>query len=123
MAINTKRCYTADDIAELTVQAAEATRLDAEVREVMAELGAVLQAHGATGFGWEKYYPELLPIIEATDNDKHPFATANVSYIPQVGHYWNSRWNPATWAARNRRTARDIANLRKAIAQCEVACA
>lgn len=120
MAINTRRRYTADDIAALTALQAEAQQIDAEVRSLMVDLGALLEAHGATYIGWEKYHPELDPVIEAMDTDKYPFATANTSYIPQVGHYWNSRWNPATWAQRNKRTRRDIANMRRAIALCEV---
>jgi hypothetical protein len=124
MTINTRRRYTADDIAELTAQAAIAQRLDAEVREVMAEVQAAVEAAGADYPFWQahaaEYHPQLLPVVEAMDTDKHYFATANTSYIPEVGYFWNSRWNPATWAARNRRTQRDIANLRKALKACEV---
>lgn len=120
MAINTKRTYTADDIAELTMLAAEAKQLDADVHTVMAEAQAIIEADGAGYPGWENYHPNLLPIVEATNWEKYSFATANTSYIPQVGHYWNSRWNPKTWAHRNNRTRREIANLRKAIAECEV---
>lgn len=120
MAINTRRAYTADDIAELTMLAAESQQLDTEAHVVAVEVGVILEAHGATYLGWQAYHPELAAIIEATDPDKHPFATANTSYIPQVGHYWNSRWNPATWSKRNKRTRRDIDNLRRAMATCEV---
>lgn len=122
MTINTRRTYTADDIADLTALAAEAQQLDAGVRAVWAEVDALLTARNAQWFGWEAYAEQLglAPLVEAIDTDKHPFATANTSYIPEVGHYWNSRWNPATWQQRNNRTRRDIANLRKALKACEV---
>lgn len=124
MTINTRRRYTADDIAALTALAAEAQQLDDECRELMIEVSALYESRGANWIGWECYaekmYPDLLPILAALDIDAHPFATANTSYIPQVGHLWNSRWNPTTWAQRNKRTRRDIANLRRAIAACEV---
>lgn len=120
--INTKRTYTADDISELTMLAAEAKQLDADVHTVMAEAQSVIEADGAGYPGWENYHPFLAPIIEALNPDKYSFATANTTYIPQVGHYWHSRWNPKTWAQRNKRTRRGIANLRKAIATCEVVC-
>lgn len=119
MANNTRRTYTADDIESLTVLAVEAQQLDAEVRAIMSEVGEMLEAHGATYPNWQEYHVELAPIVEALDTDKHSFSTANTSYIPQVGHYWNSRWNPTTWSQRNKRTRRDIANLRKAIEMCE----
>ena len=119
MAINTRRCYTADDIAALTALQAEANVLDAECRELMIEVSALYEARGANWIGWEAYaaemYPDLLPILAALETDAHPFATANTSYIPQVGHLWNSRWNPTTWQQRNKRTARDIKGLRKAL--------
>lgn len=118
MSYNTNRRYTADEIAELTMLAAEAQQIDSDVRVVMNELSALLEARGAAYPGWEMYHPELEPVIEATDVDKHPFMTANTSYIPQVGHFWVSRWNPTMWRQRNNRTRRDIANLKKAIASC-----
>jgi hypothetical protein len=118
--MTTRRTYTADDIASLTFAATEAQALDVEIREIMAEVSAILEAHGATYPAWQEYHPELAPIVEAMDTDKHPFATANTSYIPQVGHLWLSRWNPTTWHQRNRRTRRDIDNLRKAIEACGV---
>lgn len=118
MSYNTNRRYTVEEIADLTALAAEAHQLDADVRAVMAELDDLLTSHGAYFPGWEAYYPELQPVIDALDVDKHPFQTANTSYIPQVGHYWNSKWNPTTWRQRNNQTRRDIANLRKAIEAC-----
>lgn len=121
MTINTNRKYTADDIEALTALAAEAKVIDGENRELMAKVGALLEARGADFPGWQRYAEEmgLAPLVEALDVDKHCFMTANTSYIPQVGHYWSSRWNPATWQQRNKRTRRDIVNLRKAIEACE----
>lgn len=120
MARNTHRTYTADDITALTALAAEAKQLDAEVRAIMFEVSELLEAHGATYPNWQEYHPELVSMVEAMDTEKHPFATANTSYIPRIGEYWNSRWNPSTWQQRNKRTRRDIANMRKAIEACEV---
>ena len=123
MTINTRRVYTADDIARLTAAQAQADALDQEVREVMAEVSTILNAVCGEHFGWQLYAEQygIAPLVDALDLDKHPMATANTSYIPQIGHLWNSRWNPTMWEQRNRRTRRDIDNLRKAIARCEVA--
>lgn len=120
MTINSNRRYTADDIAALITLQAEANVLDTECRNLMIEVSALYEARGANWIGWEGYademYPDLLPILAALNIDAHPFATANTSYIPQIGHLWHSRWNPTTWAQRNKRTARDIKGLRKALA-------
>ena len=125
MSINTNRRYTADEIAELTALAAEAQALDTETSNVMSDVSALYVVRGATWIGWELYaetlYPDLLPLLAALNVDAHPFATANTSYIPQVNHYWNSRWNPAIWRQCNKRTRRDIDNLRKALVAHKVA--
>jgi hypothetical protein len=122
MSYNTNRRYTDEEIADLTALAAEIAQTDAEVRAVWGEMDALLNERNWNFPGWELHADEagLTPLLDAIDIDKHPFATINTSYIPQVGHYWNSKWNPTTWRQRNKRTQRDIANLRKAIAACKV---
>ena len=114
--INSRRQYTADEIEALTRIAAESNAIDAEARIVMVEVSAILEANGLNYTGGTLYAyitaPHLVPMVEAMTLD---IGTENVSYIPRVGDYYNSKWSINHWGSIARRARRNLTKLQQVV--------
>lgn len=122
------RRFTPAEAAALAEAAAVADQLYSEVRTAWQLVEVQARKHTAAVGGPDWYDPSwqfcpdvygLAPLAEAIHPDAASLAPCHANGpLPVAGDLWQSRYNPATWQARNRRTRRELNALYAAMAAC-----